>query len=170
MSRARKIGSACIVLTIAVALLGASGDMARFDELGHHRIICVCGCNQMLLECNHVGCTYSDKMRKELLAAVLGNPNDPNGPNGSNGSNDSSDEVILQSFVREYGTTVLAAPSARGFDRVAWIMPFAVFFAATFGAAIVIRKWKERQPAPATPASSAVFDPYREQARRETEL
>lgn len=150
-----KICSTAIVVGFAVALLGASGDTARFDELGHHRIICVCGCNQMLLECNHVGCTYSDKMRQELSAAV---------------QNEANDDAILQSFVREYGTTVLAAPSARGFDRVAWIMPFAVFFAATFGAAIVIRKWKERQPAPAMPANSAVFDPYREQARRETEL
>ncbi|HKR33002.1 MAG TPA: cytochrome c-type biogenesis protein CcmH [Terriglobales bacterium] len=155
MSSFRKACSAAIAVAFAVALLGASGDTARFDELGHHRIICVCGCNQMLLECNHVGCTYSDKMRQELSAAV---------------QNDPSDDVILQSFVREYGTTVLAAPSARGFDRVAWIMPFAVFFAATFGAAIVIRKWKERQPAPVTPVNSAAFDPYREQARRETEL
>lgn len=155
MGRLRKACSTGIVIVFAVALLGASGDTARFDELGHHRIICVCGCNQMLLECNHVGCTYSDKMRQELSAAVQNEP---------------SDDTILQSFVREYGTTVLAAPSARGFDRVAWIMPFAVFFAATFGAAIVIRKWKERQPAPSTPANSAVFDPYREQARRETEL
>ncbi len=155
MSSFRKACSAAIAVAFAVALLGASGDTARFDELGHHRIICVCGCNQMLLECNHVGCTYSDKMRQELSAAVQ------NGP---------SDDAILQSFVHEYGTTVLAAPSARGFDRVAWIMPFAVFFAATFGAAIVIRKWKERQPAQATPVNSAAFDPYREQARRETEL
>jgi len=155
MSGFRKVCSTAIVIAFAVALLGASGDTARFDELGHHRIICVCGCNQMLLECNHVGCTYSDKMRQELSAAV---------------QNESSDDAILQSFAREYGTTVLAAPSARGFDRVAWIMPFAVFFGATFGAAIVIRKWKERQPVPATPASSAAFDPYREQARRETEL
>ena len=155
MIRFRKVCSTGIVIAFALALLGASGDTARFDELGHHRIICVCGCNQMLLECNHVGCTYSDKMRQELSAAV---------------QNDTNDDAILQSFVREYGTTVLAAPSARGFDRVAWIMPFAVFFAATFGAAIVIRKWKERQPAPAMPVSSAAFDPYREQARRETEL
>ena len=155
MSGFRKVCSTAIVIAFAVALLGASGDTARFDELGHHRIICVCGCNQMLLECNHVGCTYSDKMRQELSAAV---------------QNESNDDAILQSFVREYGTTVLAAPRARGFDRVAWIMPFAVFFGATFGAAIVIRKWKERQPAPATPANSAAFDPYREQARRETEL
>jgi cytochrome c-type biogenesis protein CcmH/NrfF len=151
----RKVCSTAIVIAFAVALLGASGDTARFDELGHHRVICVCGCNQMLLECNHVGCTYSDKMRQELSAAVQNEPND---------------DAILQSFVREYGTTVLAAPSARGFDRVAWIMPFAVFFGATFGAAIVIRKWKERQPAPAIPANSTAFDPYREQARRETEL
>ena len=151
----RRACSAAIVIAFGVVLLGASGDTARFDELGHHRIICVCGCNQMLLECNHVGCTYSDKMRQELSSAV---------------QNESNDDAILQWFVREYGTTVLAAPSARGFDRVAWIMPFAVFFAATFGAAIVIRKWNERQPAPATPASSAVFNPYREQARRETEL
>ena len=155
MSGLRKFCSTIAVTAFAVALLGASGDMARFDELGHHRIICVCGCNQMLLECNHVGCTYSDKMRQELSAAV---------------QNESNDDTILQSFVREYGTTVLAAPSARGFDRVAWIMPFAVFFAATFGAAIVIRKWKERQPLPATPVNSAALDPYREQARRETEL
>ena len=160
----REICSTAIVIAFAIALLGASGDTARFDELGRHRIICVCGCNQMLLECNHVGCTYSDKMRHELLAAIQNNPNDPNAPDGSN------DDAILQSFVREYGTTVLAAPSARGFDRVAWIMPFAVFFAATFGAAIVIRKWKERQSAPAMPDNSAAFDPYREQARRETEL
>ncbi|HEU5233960.1 MAG TPA: cytochrome c-type biogenesis protein CcmH [Terriglobales bacterium] len=155
MSGFRKVCLTAIVMAFAVAMLGASGDTARFDELGHHRIICVCGCNQMLLECNHVGCTYSDKMRQELSAAVQNEPND---------------DAILQSFVREYGTTVLAAPSARGFDRVAWIMPFAVFFAATFGAAIVIRKWKERQLAPAMPSNSAAFDPYREQARRDTEL
>ena len=155
MSGLRRVCSTAIVIASAVALLGASGDTARFDELGHQRIICVCGCNQMLLECNHVGCTYSDKMRQELSAAVQNEPND---------------DAILQSFVREYGTTVLAAPSARGFDRVAWIMPFAVFFAATFGAAIVIRKWKGRQPVPAMPANSAAFGPYREQARRETEL
>jgi hypothetical protein len=49
-------------------------------------------------------------------------------------------------------------------------MPFAVFFGATFGVAIVIRKWKQRRPALAMPANSAAFDPYREQARRETEL
>ena len=44
------------LLSIAViALMGAGDESARFNDLGH-RMMCVCGCNQILLECNHVGC------------------------------------------------------------------------------------------------------------------
>ena len=48
-----------LIVACAGTLLGANGDSARFTDLGH-RMMCVCGCNQILLECNHVGCTYSD--------------------------------------------------------------------------------------------------------------
>ena len=71
--------------------------------------MCVCGCSQILLECNHVGCTYSDRMRNELMAAL------------DRGEND---DLTLQAFVQKYGPTVMAAPTATGFNRVAWIMPF----------------------------------------------
>ena len=121
--RFRRCATAVVTIAFAVSLLGASGDQARFSDLGH-RMTCVCGCNQILLECNHVGCTYSDRMREQLMSAV---------------QKDSSDDAVLQSFVREYGITVLAAPTGRGFDRMAWIMPFAVFFAGSFTAAMVIR-------------------------------
>jgi cytochrome c-type biogenesis protein CcmH len=118
-------------------------------------MMCVCGCNQILLECNHVGCPYSDRMREQLMSAIQQN---------------SSDDEVLQSFVREYGTTVLAAPTGRGFDRMAWIMPFAVFFAGSFTATMVIRNWKERHPISATASTTPALDRYREQARKETEL
>ena len=90
------------------ACLGASDEGARFNSLGH-KLMCVCGCSQILLECNHVGCTYSDRMRGELMAAL------------DRGEND---DLTLQDFVQKYGPTVLAAPTATGFNRVAWIMPF----------------------------------------------
>src|SRR5215831_18234325 len=121
----RRLSTSLLTIVLSVALLGASGDRTRFTDLGH-RMMCVCGCNQILLECNHVGCTYSDRMREQLAAAV---------------QNDSNDENVVQAFVREYGTTVLAAPTGRGFDRVAWIMPFAVLFAGILAAAAVIRNW-----------------------------
>ena len=151
----RQLSISCLTVVLSVALLGASGDRARFTDLGH-RMMCVCGCNQILLECNHVGCTYSDRMREQLLAAT---------------QRESSDENILQTFVKEYGTTVLAAPTMRGFDRVAWIMPFAVFLAGALMAVILIRNWKARQPAHAgLHGTTGTLDHYREQARRETSL
>ena len=63
-------------LAFAVLLLmGAGDDSARFKDLGH-RMMCTCGCGQVLLECNHVGCQSSDKMRNELLAALDKGDND----------------------------------------------------------------------------------------------
>ncbi len=49
--------------------MGAGDDSARFKDLGH-RMMCTCGCGQVLLECNHVGCQSSDKMRDQLQAAL----------------------------------------------------------------------------------------------------
>jgi cytochrome c-type biogenesis protein CcmH len=119
-------------------------------------MMCVCGCNQILLECNHVGCQYSDRMRDQLAAAI---------------QRDNSDDSVLQSFVQEYGTTVLAAPTAKGFDKVAWIMPFAVFVAGFFVAAVLIRNWKGPRPPNAGGGTvSPGLEKYREQARKETEL
>ena len=51
----------------ATFLLGADPSGARFENLGH-KLMCRCGCSQILLECNHVGCAYSEKMRQELTA------------------------------------------------------------------------------------------------------
>lgn len=150
----RRVTVSFFTLALSMLLLGASGDRARFNDLGH-RMMCVCGCNQILLECNHVGCTYSDRMREELLAAT---------------QRESNDENVLQTFVKEYGTTVLAAPTMRGFDRVAWIMPFAVLFAGILAAAVVIRNWNGRGPTPPTGGAPRGLARYREQARRETSL
>jgi len=143
-----------LVLVVSIALLGA-GDDARFNKLGH-RLMCPCGCSQVLLECNHVGCAYSDTMRKELAAAIT-----------SGGSDDS----ILQQFADKYGNTVLAAPTKKGFDMVAWIMPGAVLLGGIWLTAILVRKWKYRvAPAVESHATAAQLDAFRVRARQETEL
>jgi cytochrome c-type biogenesis protein CcmH/NrfF len=150
----------CGVLCVAVfALMGAGSDpAARFHDLGH-QMMCICGCGQILLECNHVGCPDSDGMRNELMAAV---------------TRGDSDSLVEQAFVQKYGPTVLAAPTTAGFDRTAYIVPFVALF---FGAGLVIlivRAWKNR-PAPAladgiAPARNAELEKFREQAQKETEL
>lgn len=149
----------CAVICLAVlAFSGASDPSTRFGELGH-QLMCICGCNQILLECNHVGCPDSDTMRNELMAAV---------------TRGDSDSLVEQSFVQKYGPTVLAAPTGTGFDRTAWIMPFVVLLLG-FGFVVwVVRAWKNR-PTPALadgirPLHGPELDEFREQARKETDL
>ena len=156
--RLAKRGVQLALVGLAILLFLGAGDDARFNSIGH-RMMCTCGCGQVLLECNHVGCQSSDKMRNELIAAL------------NRGDND---DLILQGFVQNYGPTVIAAPTTTGFNRVAWIMPFAALAAGMAFVVFVVRAWKNR-PAPAladgiTIPRGAELDALREKARKETDL
>jgi cytochrome c-type biogenesis protein CcmH/NrfF len=157
--RLRRKGAGVVGLLLAVfALLGAGDPASRFNEIGH-QMMCICGCNQILLECNHVGCPASDGMRNELMAAV---------------TRGDSASLVEQSFVQKYGPTVLAAPTARGFDRVAYIIPFVALVLGFGLIVLVIRTWKNR-PAPALadglhPVFGTELERFRDQADKDTDL
>jgi cytochrome c-type biogenesis protein CcmH/NrfF len=149
----------CSLLCLTILTLAGAGDPAsRFNEIGH-QLMCICGCHQILLECNHVGCPDSDGMRNELMAAV---------------SRGDSDSLVQQAFVQKYGPTVLAAPTNTGFNRTAWIVPFIALFAGLLAVIAVVRSWKNR-PAPAIadglrPVRGAELEKFRDQADKETKL
>jgi cytochrome c-type biogenesis protein CcmH/NrfF len=157
-----RLGRSVLVSAVFVGvllLMGAGDDAARIDRLGH-QMMCVCGCNQILLECNHVGCSYSTRMRNELVAAV---------------DSGDSDGVVLEAFIQKYGTTVLAAPTTVGWvNRAAWIMPYAALGLGIVLVAFVVRAWRNR-PLPVavdvpSPVAGAELDRFRAQARKETDL
>ncbi len=136
--------------------LGAGDEAARFNNLGH-RLMCVCSCNQILLECNHVGCQYSDRMRNELMAAV---------------QRGDSDDLTLQAMVQEYGPTVMSAPTTTGFNRWAWIMPYLALVLGIATVVLIVRTWRVRPQAatPSAPAPDEQMEQFRRQARQETEI
>src|SRR6201997_129651 len=152
-------GLHCALLCLAVfALSGACDPASRSHDLGH-QLMCICGCNEILLECNHVGCPDSDGMRNELMAAV---------------NRGDSDSLVQQAFVQKYGPTVLAAPTAKGFDRTAWIVPFVALALGFTIVIMVIRSWKNR-PTPAIadglrPVRGVELEQFRDQAQKDTDL
>jgi cytochrome c-type biogenesis protein CcmH/NrfF len=151
-----RVAQLFLIALLAILFMGADSD-ARFNALGH-QLMCACGCNQVLLECNHVGCTYSDRMRNELAAGI---------------ERGDSDSLVLQSFVQKYGNTVLAAPTTTGFNRIAWIMPFAVFATAIILTVWLVRLWKARavaQPVPRPKLGAEQLDGLRKKAREETDF
>jgi cytochrome c-type biogenesis protein CcmH/NrfF len=146
-----------LLCLFVMTFLGADQD-ARFQTLGH-KLMCMCSCNQVLLECNHVGCPLSDGMRHELAAAI---------------DRGDSDDLVLQAFVQKYGPTVLLAPPATGFSRTAWIMPYIVLVLGIATVVLIVRAWRNRPSLPVenavSPVRGAELDRFREQARKDTEV
>jgi cytochrome c-type biogenesis protein CcmH len=150
------------LLAVAVCFsVGASSNTdSRLSAL-NHKLMCQCGCAQLLGECDHVGCPSRDKELAELTADV---------------SSGMSDQQVLDSFAGKYGAIVLAAPTTKGFDLVAWIAPFAVFGAALLGTIMLVRRWGglggEKAARAAATGEIAALDPAelqrRERIRRET--
>ena len=144
-----------LVLALLVFTPAQAQKTDRAKTIGH-RLICMCGCKQILVECNHVGCTMSTAMLKKLDAEV---------------ASGKSDDLILQSFVQEFGAEVIAEPPAKGFNWLAWIMPFAVVGAGLFVVRTVITRWSHTAPAPsgAPTGLSAPPPEMLDRIRRETE-
>jgi len=157
--RRRLIAPLLVIAFLAVLPLLAQQQADRVKQVGG-KFLCMCGCSQILTQCNHVGCTVSTSMLKELGTMV---------------SRGDSEDKITQTFVQEFGTTVYAEPPKTGFSLVAWLMPGFYFL---IGAAIVvffINKWRKQAPAPAAVAPAGVhispeaYERARSQADRETE-
>lgn len=153
----KRIPALGALLLATTVLFGAGDDPVRVERLGH-QLMCVCGCNQILLECNHVGCSYSTSMRSELVAAVRAN----------------NDSGVYKWFIEKYGATVLAAPSNTGFNRLAWIMPYLALILGIAAIVLVVRAWRARTPSttalPMAKTQSSELEAFREQVRKEAGL
>ncbi|MBV8629458.1 MAG: cytochrome c-type biogenesis protein CcmH [Silvibacterium sp.] len=149
-----RLGRLLKALAVAFLTMGAATPAVRYNDLGH-KMMCVCGCNQILIECNHLGCPDSERMLGELRTAV------------ASGSND---DAILMAFQDKYGPTVLAAPMLTKFNVVAWIIPPAVLILGVFGTVLLVRRWRQRAAAAPPISIPATFSGMRERIRRETEL
>jgi cytochrome c-type biogenesis protein CcmH/NrfF len=170
--RSRLALSLAAFVAIASALVPLHVDAQKTDRaksLGT-KLMCMCGCGQILTQCNHINCPSSGPMLKELDAHV---------------DKGESDDLIIQDFVQEYGEKVLSSPPSHGFNAIAWYIP-GVAFALGLGIVVtLIRLWRQRDiarmaavAASDTPSSAATaatelrriqLDRARQKADRDTE-
>lgn len=154
ISKLSRFALAPLLVAFCVVALGSADTQSRFDNIGH-RLMCACGCSQVLLECDHMGCPNLTQEATELRAAI--------------GRGD-SDDAILTAFQNEYGPTVLAAPWLSRFNIVAWIVPPALLLLGLAGTFLLVRKWRLRAvPMPEVPHDLQSTE-IRERIRRETEI
>ena len=162
--KARQVAAITMLGMFAVTLLlitplGAQQLSDRTKQVGG-KFMCMCNCNQVLTECNHVGCTTSAAMLKGLDRSL---------------ARGDSEDAITQMFVQEFGTKVYAEPPKSGFSLVAWALPSIYLFVGTGLVVFVISRWRKRPAPQAAPADGApgisaeMLERARAQASRETQ-
>ncbi len=152
----KRLAHISVLVTALLLLMGADNDTSRYNSVGG-KIMCTCGCAELLLQCNHVGCQSSDRMVRDLKASLLTHP---------------KDEDVLQWFRENWGATATVEPRTHGLDLLAWIMPPAVLALALGLVMIVVRNWRLR-PAHAAAADlslSPQLEAFRSRARKDTEI
>jgi cytochrome c-type biogenesis protein CcmH/NrfF len=131
----------------------------RAKQIGG-KFMCMCGCSQVLTQCNHVGCSTSASMLKELDQAI---------------TRGDSETAVTQMFVQEFGTKVYAEPPKSGFSLIAWSLPSIYLGLGTVLVVFVISRWRKPPAGRTGPTGNAsgvsaeLLERARAQAARETE-
>ena len=122
-----KLGTAALlfVLVFVSPVRAASATVGDISK----ELICQCGCSMVLSNCTHVECASRDTMTTLIEQRLA---------QGQSG------EEIVQSFVAQYGEQVLASPPKRGFNLVAWVLPFVAILGGGGVIYIALKAWVRR--------------------------
>jgi cytochrome c-type biogenesis protein CcmH/NrfF len=126
--KAKRVSLFVLAAFLVFGIPARAQQTERAKSIGN-RMLCMCGCNQVLTQCNHVGCPSLTSMTQELDQRVARNE---------------SDDLTLQAFVQEYGEKVLAAPRTHGFGLTAWVMPIVVVLVGLMVIWFVLDRWRKR--------------------------
>ncbi len=171
MSKRRRLAlifSAFVGMASAMLPLHVDAQKTERGKVIGEKLMCMCGCGQILTACNHINCPSSGPMIKEVDQHV---------------TSGEADDLIVQDFIQEYGEKVLSAPPSTGFNSIAWYIPGVAFALGLGIVLVIIRMWRQRDvhrlasasaaPIPAATLDSEVknvqLERARQQADKETE-
>ncbi|MBZ5495803.1 MAG: cytochrome c-type biogenesis protein CcmH [Acidobacteriia bacterium] len=150
----KRTASTFLLLGLLVLPLWAQAprDISKEYKEACDRLVCQCGCNEQLSVCAMQNCSSATPMRAEVRGRLL---------------KGERVDAIVESFVARYGKKVLSAPTMKGFDITAWIMPFLIFcLGIVVVSRIVVRMVR---PIPATEQAPLAVDPRVEQELKDFE-
>ena len=132
-----RISMVLMGIWLAIPLAALENIESEYIKIAD-KLVCQCGCADQLSICSMQNCHSATPMRAELrekIQAGMGM------------------DQILDSFVATYGKIVLSAPTTKGFDLAAWVMPFLLLGGGLIFVSWIAVKLTRRTPAPAPAAA-----------------
>jgi cytochrome c-type biogenesis protein CcmH/NrfF len=112
-------------LTLVAESFAVNSESVREKSVSS-KILCNCGCGDILAECSHVQCQRRSALKQEIAAAVR---------------DGNTDDEILNGMAARYGSAILVVPAFQGFNTLLWIVPVGSAGLMIIGAIVI---WKRR--------------------------
>ena len=143
-----------ILFIVLISVSPARANSATVSSISD-QLVCQCGCAMVLSNCTHVEC-----MSRETMTVLI----------KENLAEGQSEEEIIGFFVAQYGEQVLSSPPKRGFNLVAWVLPFVAILGGGGVIYIALKKWAKRgRYSPVSIVAEEGDDEYAHRVEKELE-
>ncbi len=132
------------IIGLITMLVALTAPAVAVQAAGHglaDEFMCQCGCGLTVASCTHASCAPRDQMLAEIARLQAAGK---------------TDDEIRAVFVATYGEAVLAAPTKRGFNLVAWWGPYAALLAGAVALVVLGAAWARRPRERAARGASAL--------------
>ncbi len=146
--RSNSLTPALFLILSVFFTAGHAQQRASLSEI-KNSLVCQCDCNMTLEACQgSMACQTAEQLTAEAMRYM---------------DQGMDRQAVLATFINKYGEQILAAPTKKGFNLTAWILPFAAILLAGYGITRAIRRWVRQ---PTRYASSGVTDGKKEKPER----
>lgn len=127
-----KLWLTILVGTLLVAMTTRAADPPPTVESIGDKVMCLCGCVAILNQCPHHGCSMHEELNAVIQKMIAEGKDEPE---------------ILQALTERYGTQILAAPPAEGFNMAAWVLPGLGLVFGLVVVVLIVRRLRSRATA-----------------------
>lgn len=129
------------ILLLAAPVVRGEGPAPTVQSVGE-KVMCLCGCVAILNQCPHQGCSTHEEVNGVIASLIAQGKTEPE---------------ILEALTARYGKKILAAPSTKGFQLTAWVLPGVGLIFGLVVVVLIARRLRGPSEAPA--ARSEQVDP-----------
>ncbi len=119
-------GLTVLLVTMLVIIVPVTPAYALSSKDIQKELMCQCGCTMIVDVCD---CDTANQIRAKITEFM---------------DQGQGKDQILAYFVGQYGEKMLASPPKKGFNLVAWILPFAVVAAGSVALFFILRTWSRK--------------------------
>ena len=112
------------VFTLVVLVTPVYAALSSKDV--EKELMCQCGCTMVVDVCD---CETANQIREKIAGFI--------------NQGQSKDQTVGY-FVSQYGEKMLSSPAKKGFNLVAWVVPFAAVVAGGTGLFFILKNWTRR--------------------------